>query len=261
MPIEIPSLVLSSFPRTDRHLLVRAADAVRLCREGGYEPLPPHASSHAITMQPAAQARDFAAKAGILSRTLSDCPDLSLLAELRSLIVAGTLVAVRTCEDQPSQAAPSLVKQRRLLRAIASARPEAMRFKGGIYRLLTDADFRRLPDLDEYTVVSRADAVEVLKGLAASASFARARLFTEAAELLTPDWRPPLSPDGLILLKKTVTARTAQRNAGPAEKAQQGAASQAAEPTEEAEPKRPCEVALADASSKGTPFCDCCTHP
>ncbi len=261
MPIEIPSLVLSSSSRADRHLLVRAADAVRLCREGGYEPLPPQASSHAITMQPAAQARDFAARAGVLSRTLTDCPDLPLLAELRALVAAGALVAVRACEDQPSQATPSLVKQRRVLRALAPARPEAMRFKGGIYRLLTDADFRRIPDLDEYTVVGRASAVEVLTGLAVSASSSRARLFAQAAELLTQDWRPPLAPDGLILLKKMVVVRTTQPEAEPAEKSQQAAGAQATAPTEEAEPKRPCAVALADASSKGTPFCDCCTHP
>lgn len=263
MSIDIPSLVLSSFPQKDKRLLVRAADAVRMCRDGSYEPLPRHESSHALTTRPPAEAREFIAKAGLLSRTLSDCPDLPLLAELRALIAGGALVAVRECEGKASAATPSLVKQRRVLGALAMAKPEAMLFKGGIYRLLTDADFKRIQDLDDYTVVNRAEAVDVLNGLAESASSARARLFTEAADLLTDDWRPPLSPDGLILLKKRVLMRTAQHGAGPVEAArQQGGSTQSAPPAEEeTEPKRPCEVALAAASSNGTPFCDSCTHP
>lgn len=262
MSVEIPSLVLSSFPQKDRRLLVRAADAIRLCRDGSYEPLPRHESSQALSMRPAAQARDFVAKVGGLSRMLSDCPDQPLLAELRALIATGALVAVRECEGPPAQATPSLVKQRRVLGALATAKPEAMRFKGGIYRLLTDADFKRIQELDDYTVISRDSAVEVLTGLAESASAARARLFREAADLLTQDWRPPLSPDGLILLKRRLSARTAQNSSGPVEAVRQAAGPQSAAPEEEeTEPKRPCAVALANASASGTPFCDTCTHP
>jgi hypothetical protein len=261
MSIDIPSLLLSSFPQKDKRLLVRAADAVRLCRDGVYEPLPRQESFQALMMRQSSAAREFAAKAGVLSRTLADCPDLSLLAELRALIAGGALVAVRECEGKSSPATPSLVKQRRVLSALATAKPEAMRFKGGIYWLLTDADFKRIQDLDDYTVVRRAEAVEVLTGLAESASAARARLFSEAAELLTQDWRPPLSPDGLILLKRTVVARTTE-HAAEAEKARQAASSQSAAPSEEeTEPKRPCPVALSAASENGTPFCDTCTHP
>jgi hypothetical protein len=262
MSIDIPNLVLSSFPQKDKRLLVRAADAIRLCRDGSYETLSRHESSHALMMRQPTEAREFVAKAGVLSRTLSDCPDLPLLAELRALIAGGTLVAVRECGDKPSAATPSLVKQRRVLGALATAKPEAMRFKGGIYWLLTDADFKRIQELDDYTVVTRADAVEVLTGLAESASSARASLFMEAADLLTQDWRPPLSPDGLILLKRRFVVRTAQHSAGPAEKARQpGAGTQSAAPEEETEPKRPCPVALSAASENGTPFCDACTHP
>jgi hypothetical protein len=176
-------------------------------------------------------------------------------------MAGGALVAVRECEGKTSPATPSLVKQRRVLSALATANPDAMLFKGGLYRLLSDADFKRIQDLDDYIVINRADATRVLTGLAESASAVRARLFRQAADLLTHDWRPPLSPDGLILIKRRVSAHTAEHGAGPVEKARPGASSQAAVPSEEeAEPKRPCAVALAAASSTGTTFCDTCTH-
>jgi hypothetical protein len=108
---------------------------------------------------------------------------------------------MRAGAKRMDRVASGRAEQRRLVRAIASG--GRLAHAGRRYKLLADVDLARLRDRDDYEVVGRERAREILSALAAEASVEASRggLLVEAREKLTRDWRPPLGqPDGLVLL-------------------------------------------------------------
>jgi hypothetical protein len=69
---------------------------------------------------------------------------------------------------------------------------------------VADVDLSKVPNRDNYEVVGREDAARILDTLAhqPGTNAEVAALMLEAQGKLTRDWRPPLSPDGLVLLRR-----------------------------------------------------------
>jgi hypothetical protein len=105
------------------------------------------------------------------------------------------------------------------VRAIeAEARP-GLSYRGRRYKVVADIQLGRLRDRDSYEVAGRQDAVAILHALAAESGSRHAELaahLNEAADLLTPDWRPPRNPEGLVLLRKTIVHQAVDPDLGPA---------------------------------------------
>jgi hypothetical protein len=273
MAFGIPSLPLSPFWQKEQVLLVRTTDATRLLHEGSHTEVPRQQSLPYLLEAERRRVdavRDFVAMSRVLSLPVGDCPDALLFAQLRKLVEVGTLVLVRTCDAGAASETSSLVKQRRTIRTLDQTKPQALKFEGRTYRLVADADLGRIPDRDNYTVVGHADAIRVLEGLAKLAAPAQAAQFREACRQLTRDWRPPMSPDGIVLLKRIVVPQSVPKRDVPLAKAQKAAGSPAAaEAPAEEEACRPCAAlrqaqqaaVLSQAAQDGTPFCSECGPP
>jgi len=97
-----------------------------------------------------------------------------------------------------------------------------MAYAGRQYKLVVDVELAGTPGRDSYEVVGRDEARRVLDGLAKQSAPAGdlagdlAGLLGQASAKLTPDWRPPLQPDGLILLRRSVVHAAMKPNDGPA---------------------------------------------
>lgn len=83
---------------------------------------------------------------------------------------------------------------------------------------MVDVDLAGTPNRDSYEVVSRDEARRVLDGLAQQTGAVGdlAGLLGQANAKLTPDWRPPIQPDGLILLRRNVVQAATKPDDGPA---------------------------------------------
>jgi hypothetical protein len=199
--------------------LVSATDAIRLCREAGYQAVPAYRATDwldRLGRREMAQVRDFFARAGLLRSRLVSVDDVDLVARLRTEIRCGNLVVLRE-GDAAIAANDSTIKQDRLVRAIETKTKRRLIYAGRQYRLVTDVRLSRLPNRDSYEVVSHRSAVAVLQGIVSQGSLADqdlSKLLLEASGMLTRDWRPPLSPDGLVLLRKIIVQQAI--NLGPA---------------------------------------------
>jgi hypothetical protein len=260
-------LVTPSWQSKDPCLLVRAVDAVRLCRSGGYQRVRPGAIDlHLLDGGRCNRGPlcDFIASSGVTRLSLADFDDHSLVELLRGLVSDGQLAVVRACDLASGTAADSLHAQRRLLTAIDKALRRPLSFAGRIYRLVADADESRLSNRDRYMVVGHNEADRILEAMAQLAEPGLGPLLSEARGRLTQDWRPPLSPDGLILLRampqvQAVREQTDADGWRPAAKPRRSIF----QPTS-SEPEPPVVDAtrqaqtLVMASRDGVPFCEIC---
>ncbi|MBN2573173.1 MAG: hypothetical protein JXP73_01285 [Deltaproteobacteria bacterium] len=204
------SLALTSFWREEPIVLVRATDGIRLCGGGGYTILSAReacACFDDLDKRDMASLRAFFAWSRATSLPCALLRDHEVVRQLRDGIRNGVWVAVRKGAPERMEAqGKSTTKQRRIVRAIEQKTEGRLDYQGRHYRLVADADLARLPRRDEFEVVRQDAAAGVLAGLAgqAGASPDLAALFREAVALLAPDWRPPLFPDGLVLMHKLV---------------------------------------------------------
>ena len=199
------ALVLTPSWQNERLLLVRPTDALRLCRDGGYEKVPRHQTAGYLTesaLRDRTQVRDFIQRARITSLFLCELDDLRVFALLRKLIQSADLVVVREGAGDTKGEDASLAQQRKLVRAIESRIRPALNHEGRTYRLIADMDLGRLPNRDRYEVASQDEAIRLLDALAKQADPSLAGLLGEVRGRLARDWRPPLSPDGLVLLRR-----------------------------------------------------------
>jgi hypothetical protein len=264
-----PSLSLSSFWKKDKLWLVRGIDAVRLCREGRHEQLPAELSSRWLLGAERTEAREFAHRTRAFSGSLVACGDALLFDQLRRLVQVGQLAVVRERETSAARETPSLVKQRRVIRALERMNRSTLRFEGRTYRLVADADLGRTPDREDYEVVGQAEAGRVLDGLAKQASPPQADQLGEARKHLTRDWRPPLSPDGLILLRRIAVHQNAVKSDDLGQRQRSGGPQPAEAPEKEEVVSQPCAArgqdnqanALIQASQDGALFCEECEPP
>ena len=221
MNLDGASLALASSWGQELLIMVHATHAIRMCRDGGYQ-APSYqqarASVDGLGRRDMMGVRAFVARTHLSGLLLRELDDPQLLALLRKSIKTRELVVLRKCKDEGGGEGSSTLEQRRLVRAIEAETRRRLHYNGRQYKLVSDADLRKLSDRDSYEVVRRVDAVMVLDGLAKQARAETGELVTllaKARDKLTRDWRPPLHPDGLILLRRIIRQR-ASADSGPA---------------------------------------------
>ena len=157
--------------------------------------------------------RDFVSGARLTGFSLSSFEDGAVLALLKGAIRNRDLVVLRECAGAGKVPARPTAELRRLIAKIEARTRNWLSYLGRQYRLVADVDLSRTPQRDSYEVVRHEDAIQVLDGVAAQKgpSPDLPQLLARAREKLTADWRPPFSPDGLILLRR-ISSRAAARS-------------------------------------------------
>ena len=181
-------------------------DALDLRRDEGYEDVPAREALRIFDKMdrlPSWEMRDFAARARLPRVYLHETDDQQLLFMIRQAIADSRLIAFRK-SDGAGKTTSETVERRRLVRQIEQQTRGRLNFSGRQYKLVVDVDLGKVPGRDNYEVVGREDARRVLGGLAKQSGTAGDLVgwLTSAIEKLTPDWRPPRQPDGLILLRR-----------------------------------------------------------
>jgi peptidoglycan hydrolase-like protein with peptidoglycan-binding domain len=122
---------------------------------------------------------------------------------VRNAMRSESLVLLRECEAAPAKSVSQLIEQRRLIAMIGRKIGNRLIYAGRQYRLVADVDLDRLSDRNLFEVMGQDEARLVLVGLAGqSGAGERPELLRRASDMLTRDWRRPLFPDGLILLRR-----------------------------------------------------------
>ena len=216
-----PSLTLTPPWRQKKILLARITDALRLASQDGFEILPAHQATAQVDLRSRreiAAAREFVVRSRLSSFPLDRLDDESVLALLRKELRTGDLAVVREGEGGDASESDQDAIQRRLVRFI-EARGRRLSYAGRQYRLVAGTGLQRLADRNSYEVVGQRDGVAVVNGLAGEAKTRDpelGRLLSEAAAMLTKDWRPPFSPDGLVLLRRSIVQAAIKPDLGPA---------------------------------------------
>jgi hypothetical protein len=212
MPLGQTSLTVASSRREEPLLLVRATDALRLCNSGTYERVAPTEANLPLTWfrrGNMANLRRFLLQSQRHGFPVAELADDQLLTLLRRELGSANVALLR--ESQGGPATDSTAEQRRLIREIDGAVGGRLMFDGAVFRLVADADLARLPNRNSYEVVGHAEAKAILGALADKGnSGRRSDLLHKAIAKLTADWRPPLSANGLILLRQRPAAEIAE---------------------------------------------------
>jgi outer membrane protein OmpA-like peptidoglycan-associated protein len=202
-----------SAPRQDRRIyLVDTVDALRLCEDGDFERVEIWRASREIRHaghELAPEVERFAARGDGMRLRVSQLAADEVADQLICALEHGALVAVRVPRAASATDEP-VVAQRRLLRELKALVRGRLAAGGRQYKLVAGADLASLPDRNRYEVVSSQEAVRVLAELAQPPAPAKvAALLGQAGELLSPDWRPPFLPKGVVLLRRVVETRVA----------------------------------------------------
>jgi hypothetical protein len=149
--------------------------------------------------------RRFVADAG-LSRSVYVMDDHDVFALVCQAIRDGRLVGVQKATTK-TQAPSETAERRRLVRKIESITQGRLHHSGRSYKLVADIDLAKVPGRNDYMVVPRVDAEGVLADIGGAPGVLPevAAAFAQTREKLTQDWRPPLFPDGLVLLRRDVS--------------------------------------------------------
>jgi hypothetical protein len=199
--------------------LVPPIKAMDLCREEGYEKLPAHeALRHFDAMDRVSswQVRQFVSEARLGSFAINRMDDHEVLKLVRDAVRDGWIIAVQkgaAKSDKPS----ATMELRGLVAQIERATRGKLSYGGRQYKLVVDLELERVPGRNNYEVSGHDEALRVLDGLAKEAGPAGdlSALLGQASAKLTPDWRPPSQPDGLILLRWIVTRAASKPDDGP----------------------------------------------
>jgi hypothetical protein len=205
----------------EKVLLVRAADALRLCHGGGFAEVPyPHAQAYlgALHRREMGKVRDFVLRARIPAPPLAGLDDDALWALLVAWVGNRELRVLVGAETAVSETDKALAERRRLVREIEQQTRGRLAHGGRSYRLVAGEDLGRLPDRDRYEVAGQGEAARVLDAVArehGGGTVGLPGLLAQARAKLARDWRPPFEPDGLVLLRR-VPVLTAQKQEAPA---------------------------------------------
>jgi hypothetical protein len=156
--------------------------------------------------------RRFAAELGRCDIHRLD--DQEVLSLVRDAIRDGRAIAVQKGAGKPAGASAA-TELRRLVAQVEKATRGKLSHRGRNYRLVVDVELARLPGREYYEVACEADAHAVLDGIAQESPASAAPL-RKACEKLSKDWRPPLQPDGLVLLRRVPVQASAPKDEGPA---------------------------------------------
>jgi hypothetical protein len=200
--------------RGDAIVLVPSMDAIGLRRDEGYEDVPVREALWAfdgMDRRPSWEIRAFAARAPLPRVYLHETDDRQLLHMIRQAIQNGWLIALRK-GDGAGKPPSETQERRRLVGRIEQQTRGKLSHEGRQYKIVVDVDLAGVPSRDSYEVVGQSDARRVLDGLAKQAGTTGelAGLLGQASAKLTPDWRLPIQPDGLILLRRIVAVAAAK---------------------------------------------------
>jgi hypothetical protein len=135
--------------------------------------------------------------------------------ELRRWIVdridAGQFVAVRRLGSE-NEGGPWRALRVFIQRIEELAPGGLFRSGGRHYKLLAGIDLTRVSDRDQFELASQNEARRILDEISQrnDTHAGLVALLAEARGKLSRDWRPPLEPDGLVLLRRKVTTRLAR---------------------------------------------------
>jgi hypothetical protein len=194
--------------------------ADRLRREEGCEDLPvDEALRHFDWLNHQSLSREirrFVSDAG-LSRDLREMKDWEVCDLVRVAIKTRAVVCLRK-SDKAGKPVDATTEQRHLVRNIDKQTRGHLNFSGRQYKLVVDVDLGKVSGRNSYEVARRDEALRVLDGLAKEAGTAGdlGALLVQASAKLTPDWRPPSQPDGLILLRRIRQSNAPVKDTGPA---------------------------------------------
>jgi hypothetical protein len=243
-------LELSEPWREDRQILVQATEAARLCQEGELRTLPWRETVRRIEdlrRRGMANIRTFVAQARLLGVAVDALDDAQIVAAVQERVRRGDLIAFGAGDAGADDVSPSTAEQRRLVKEIEAMVGSLLTHQGRKYRLIVDVDLGKIRNRDSYQVTPHGEAVAVLGDLAAQpgAGPKLARLLHEARDKVTADWRPPLEPDGLVLLRRIAVVQPSAPPSGPALTPSQLA--QSVQPTEV------IEIQLVDTAGEPVP--------
>ena len=153
--------------------------------------------------------RVFVSEARLTRFHLDNLKSEELQTLVRNGLKTGNVMLLRRTEEGTGQTKSKTAELRRLVNSIQAQTRGRLSYSGRHYQLVVDLDLGRVPDRGSYEVVGHDDADRILVALARQpgtpASLAAS--FAKAGDELTRDWRPPLSPDGIILLRRSNAPR------------------------------------------------------
>jgi hypothetical protein len=204
-----------SFKPVDAMVLVPSMALTRLPRELGLTVRDALWYFDAVQRWPSMEIRQFVVRAQLTGSPLDRLSDREVIKVVRQAIRDGRLIAVQE-GSEAGETTDDTAEQRRLVMKIERLCP--LRHGGRQYKLVADADLAQTPGRNSYEVTRHDEAQRVLDALARQPGTEAdlAALLGKAREKLTADWRPPQSPDGLVLLRKLPTIQAPGANVGPA---------------------------------------------
>jgi outer membrane protein OmpA-like peptidoglycan-associated protein len=155
--------------------------------------------------------RRFVVNAGLGQLSPRALSDLALVNAVKALIDSGDLVGVYRGRSggAKAKASDNATQQRQLVREFERETRGSLVNSGRTYKLTADVDLAAVRDRERYEVVGQRDAQRILDEVAGQTgtSAGLAALLAQARDRLTRDWRPPLQPNGLILLRRVLVPR------------------------------------------------------
>ena len=203
-----------------RIVVVETLVALRLCRDGAYEAVSAWEALwdfERASSDLGWEIQDFAMRIGLCDPYGIASRDQDVVEVVAASLRRGDLVGLRKGQVAAAATEPT-VEQRRLVADVEEQTRGRLREGSREYKLVAGADLARVPDRNGYEVVARAEATRVLSELAKQ-SGGRADvidLFGKARDKLSPDWRPPLAPNGLVLLHKIHSPQAVNASPEPA---------------------------------------------
>jgi hypothetical protein len=210
MALDCPYLDLTPHWAYDAHLrnilVVRGVDGARLCRTWDFEKVPSWQAIKELRRSSRSLEReisDFLTETTIdgpggRSRTLSQS-----VKEVADYLVHGQYMGLRRTSLGLSDSDPS-VQERRLIKEIEQGTHGWLWVAGTKYKLVAGADVDGIAGRASFEVVRHAEGAKILEALATQFA-GQANLpkkLLEARSKLSPDWRPPLRPTGMVLLRR-----------------------------------------------------------
>jgi N-acetylmuramoyl-L-alanine amidase len=219
-----PHLSFTSFSFTSvsvgdddrRIVLVLLIDALRLCTKGEFERVSDWITLWEFEQQSqrlAWQLRAFAVASRLVSPYSTRFGDEDVIQTVAQAIHRGELVGLRK-GHAIATVTDALAEQRHLVRQIDAKTRGRLNDAGRQFKLIPGADLSGTPDRDSFEVVAHDDANRTLDRIGRKPSMAGdlASLLGKASEGLSPDWRPPLAPNGLVLLRRIRAHQAASTN-------------------------------------------------
>jgi outer membrane protein OmpA-like peptidoglycan-associated protein len=195
-------------------VLVDSIDALWLCRDGEYKTVPAWATTWEFERQGSSLAwhiRSFASQSNMMALQGHWLREESIAATILRGIDNGELVGIRRKHADVSASKDPVIESQRLVRDLESKTRGRLSEGGRQFKLVAGADLPGIPDRDSYEVVSNQEARRVL-GTWVEQAGTRADLATllgKAQDMLSPDWHPPMTANGVVLLRKIIARHVA----------------------------------------------------